>query len=143
MGATPLMTGTKSRCTLFVANTKRVIVVESFNVKQDADVFSDGVCGEDRNRPGKEINLYNIGLKLFNESTDTLRDVMGYDEGLDSDDVQDVVFGLLMRDKRGRQDLFKADECVIDDWEWAQSGRTARAMLTVPIRARYFKRVAT
>lgn len=132
------MTGRGATLVLFVDAAKvDALDVESWDLKLDAEIIKDDVNGEDRSRLDKEINFYSLKVKCFNQTAAKLKIVLRYDASLDADSQPDVAFGLKLKDKRGGQELFSLTEGSIDDWSWAQSGRTARGMLEIPMRFRY------
>jgi len=134
------MNGKGAFLTLFVGDTKTApLSAESWNVKRVAEEIADGVNGEDRERLDSETKHYELSVKCFNETVEKLKTLLGYDASLDNSNQPEVSFGLKLRDKAGKSDLFGMTECSIGSWEWASGGQTARSMLTIPIRARYFK----
>lgn len=135
--------GKDSTLVLFVKQVKvAALDVQEYTVKVDIEKIADDVDGEDRSRLDKVINFYDISLKLFNATGDKLITVLDYDITLDTNQQPQVDFGFQLKEIGGSTRQFAAEECVIDDWEWAGGGRKDRSMLTVPIRARYFKKLA-
>jgi hypothetical protein len=51
--------------------------------------------------------------------------------------------GFLVKPNNATRAAFQASGISIDDWQWNMSGRTDRAMLTVPLRAQRFEEVPT
>jgi hypothetical protein len=131
--------GRHSTLTLFIKGSKVApLTAESYDLKQDADDIADGVNGESRDRLDKEIKFYTLTIKCFNENADKLKELLSYDEALDDDEQKAVQFGLKLKEQSGSSS-FTLTECVIGGWSWAGGQRTARAMLDIPIRARFCK----
>jgi hypothetical protein len=134
------MKGKGARLALFIGGVKvDAIDVESWDLSEEAEEIKDDVNGEDRSRPDKVINLYKLSLKCFNATSDKLKALLQYDKNLDDNAQPVVAFGLKLTDEQNGSDQFGLKECVIDAWKWASGGRTARQMLDIPIRGRYFE----
>jgi hypothetical protein len=136
------MKGKDSVLVLFVKQVKvAALDVQEYTLKPDIEKIADDVDGEDRSRPDKVINLYDLSLKCFNATADKLVTILDYDVTLDTNEQPQVDFGLQLKEIGGGTRQFALEECVIDDWEWAGGGRKDRSMLSIPIRGRYFKKL--
>lgn len=135
--------GKDSTLVLFIKQVKvAALDVQEYTVKQDIEKIADDVNGEDRSRPDKVINFFDISLKCFNATGDKLKLLLGYDADLDVNQQPQVDFGFQLKEIGGGGSQFAGEESVIDDWEWAGGGRKDRSMLTIPLRCRYFKPLA-
>ncbi len=134
--------GTHSTVTLFIGGSKTPpLTTESWSIKKNVEEISDGVNGESSDRLDSELKSYSLSLKCFNEDASKLALLVGYDQNLIDDAPPTIQFGLKIKETSGSRS-FTLLECVIDGWEWANGGRTARQMLTIPIRARRLKGLA-
>jgi hypothetical protein len=134
------MKGKGATLTLFIDGEKvDALDVETWDVAPDVTKIQDDVNGEKRSRLDKVTNFYNLSLTCFNATADKLKKILLYDEALDDNDQQQVVFGVKLKDEQGGADRFKLGGCIIDDWKWASGKRTDRSMLTIPIRGDNFK----
>ena len=131
--------GRHSKVTLFIDGSKTApLTCESWSIKKNTEEISDGVNGESADRLDSELKSYALSLKCFNESADKLKTMINYDQSLIDDDMPKIQFGVKIVETSGSTSATLL-ECVIDGWEWASGGRTARQMLTIPIRARQIK----
>lgn len=136
------MTGRQAKLTLFTQGDKAPpFLCDSWNVGQDADAFSDGVCGEDRDRLGKEIKSYTFSAAIFVPDLEMTLRILKYDIALDSDEAPSCEFGLILTPPGGTSALFTMTEGSLDNWKLSAGGRTARIKIDVPMRFRYFKKV--
>ncbi len=128
--------GTHAIVSLFIKGSKvDSIDAESWNVKEEGEAIKDGVNGEDSDRLDWEHSHVSISLKCFNQDAKKLKAVVAYNKSLRDDDQPKVQFGVKIKEVGGSTTV-TVKECVIDGWEWASGGRTARQMLTIPIRGR-------
>lgn len=133
------MNGKGAFLTLFIGDTKfPPVEAESWDLEEISDEINDGVNGEDRERLDHEIRHYKLTLKCFNSTAKKLKTILKYNEDRDAQNQQEISFGLKLRDKNGQSDLFSLVECDMAGWKWASGGMTARQMLDIPIRGRYF-----
>lgn len=134
------MNGKGAFLTLYIEDTKfPPLEAESWDLSEEAEEINDGVNGEDRERLDHEIKHYKLSVKCFNSTAEKLKTLLRYNEDRDAQNQQEATFGLKLRDKSGASDLFALTECDISGWKWASGGMTARGMLDIPIRGRYFQ----
>lgn len=137
------MKGKDSTLVLFVKQIKvAALDVQEYELGPDVEKIADDVDGEDRSRLDKVINFYNLSLKCFNATGDKMIMLLDYDVTVDTNNQPQVDFGLQLKEIGGSKRQFGLEECVIDDWKWAGGGRKDRSMLTIPIRGRYYKKLA-
>lgn len=140
--AEKFMNGKGAFLSLFVGDDKfPPVEAESWDLEEVAEEINDGVNGEDRERLDHEIKHYKLSITCFNSTSDKLKKILKYNEDQDAQNQQAVDFGLKLRDKAGKADLFSLTECDIANWKWASGGQTARQKLTIPVRGRYFKKL--
>ncbi len=134
--------GTQALVTLFLSGVKTPpLDCESWSIKKNTEEISDGVNGESADRLDSELKSYSLSLKCFNQNADKLKLLVEYDQNLIDDEQPTIQFGVKIKEVGGSSS-FTLLECVIDGWEWASGGRTARQMVTIPIRARQIKGLA-
>ena len=146
MAAAPFFKGKNVVMQLFIdgAPVGDDIAVKSFSAKPNVTTIADGVGGEDRDRLDVEVNFYELKLECFQVDPQKLLNVLSDQENVDAGGMPtSKEFAMVIKPANGAKAGFKGTECTIDDWEFAFSGRTDRAMFTIPVRSRYFKAVAT
>ena len=137
------MNGKGAFLTLFLGGVKlEPLEVESWDLGPVVEKIEDNVCGEDRARLDREVSHYTLNLTCFNSTAKKLKELLRYDQLVDNNEQPSVDLGLRLTDKSNGRSLYSCTEGVIDDWKWAQGGRTARAKTTIPIRVRHAKPIA-
>lgn len=118
--------------------------VMSWSVKPEGTKANDGVCGEDRDRLQYIINNYAIQIEAKQQTIKLLEAFLEDQANKDARAIDlSKALGFLVYPLNGTQAAFQADEIVLDDWTWAVRGRAERNDISMPLRARYFKALAT
>lgn len=147
MGAAPFFKGKNCIVQLFIggAPVGDDIAVKSFSAKPNVTTIADGVGGEDRDRLDVEVNFYELKIECFaGVDPQKLLNLLADQENVDAGGMPtSKQFAMVIKPANGGKAGFKGTEATVDDWEFAFSGRVDRAMITIPVRCRYFRPVAT
>lgn len=142
---TPFWSG-KNATLVFLRDSKKIQFKDrTWSVKQRGVDAEDQVGGEDRARFQTIVDGYDIEIEAYMEDVEELKALI-----LDTADrdtrtqPKDIGVGMLIKPNNGTRAAFQASQVTIGLWEFnGNPGRTERAMLRVPLRARFFDSVAT
>jgi hypothetical protein len=142
MADVPFFRGKDAVFRLFQDGRERILNAKTWSVKRNAATGSDGVNGEDRDRPYSVTNSYDLSVTCYQRDATILIALL---DDQANDDAQvtplDKSVGISIRILDGSRAAFVAKEVTHGAWELNQGGRTEAVMLTVPMTARYFSKV--
>lgn len=125
-------------------NAKVVLNTKSWSCKPNVTEVADGVCGEDRDRLDSQVNYYELQVEAFLSDLKPviamLADTANRDQNVLPLRKQAT---LSIKPNDGSKVAFAASEVTIGAWELSVAGRTDRAMIKIPLRARYFDQTPT
>lgn len=142
--AAPFWSGKNSKFLFFYDGQQVTLHVQNWSVKPNVTEAADGVCGEDRDRLQTMVNFYEISVTAWNTDLAPVEKLLA---NIDNNDAnvqpKDKTAVLSIKPNDGTSAAFVASEISIGAWELSVGGRTERATLTVPMRARFFKPAPT
>lgn len=142
--AGPHWGGRNSTFSFYLNNDKIVLNVKSWSCKPNVTEVADDVCGEDRARLDSQTNYYEVQVEAFLAD---LKPVIAMLSDTANRDQNVLPFrkqvALSIKPNDGSKVAFAASEMVLGAWELSVAGRTDRAMIKIPLRARYFDQTPT
>jgi hypothetical protein len=139
----PFFRGKDAVFRLFMDGRERILNAKTWSAKRNTTDGADGVNGEDRDRPYSVTNFYDLSVTCYQKDASILLALL---EDQDNDDAGvlplDKAVGLNIKIQDGSRAAFVAKEVTLGAWELNQGGRADAVMLTIPLRARYFSKVA-
>jgi hypothetical protein len=136
----PFFRGKDARFRFFFDGTERVLRAKTWDVSRNASKHADGVNGEDRDRLDSVTNYFEASVTAFQEDVAAWRWLLSDIENKDAQTLPlDKGAAITIKIIDGSKAAFVLDEVEVDDWKIAQGGRAEAVMLTIPLRARYFK----
>ena len=143
MSDTPFFRGKDAVFRLFQDGKEELLNAKTWSVKRNTSDGADGVNGEDRDRPYSVTNYYELSVTCYQRDVAVLLALL---DDQSNDDAQTTplnkAVGINIRIQDGSRAAFVAKEVTLGAWELNQGGRPDAVMLTVPLRARYFSKVA-
>ena len=142
----PFWSGKNATVSFFMDGANKVpVVVESWSCKPNVTAVNDGVNGEDRDRLQTMVNYYQFTLNCKQEG---VKDLLKLLVNIKNDDQNTLPLNkglaFIIKPNDGTTSMFQVSgDVTVDDWEWANSGRTDRQKLTIPMRSQYFTEVPT
>lgn len=142
---TPFWAG-RNATLVFLRDSKKVEFKDkTWSVKQRGVEASDNVGGEDRSREQTIVDGYDIEIEAFMEDLQELLVLL--DDVAQRDtrtQPKEIGVGMLIKPNNGTRVAFQASQVTFGLFEFnGNPGRTERAMLRVPLKARYFDAVPT
>ena len=140
----PFWSGKNAQVSFFIDGSNKVPVdVESWSCKPNVTTCNDGINGESRDRLQTIVNYYQITLNCKQQN---LKDLDKLFENTANDDTNAPPLSkglmIIIKPLDGTTSVYQLDgDVTIDDWEWANSGRSDRQKLTIPIRAQNVTKV--
>jgi hypothetical protein len=138
----PFFRGKDATFRLFQDGKEVLVNAKTWSVKRNTTDGSDGVNGEDRDRPYSVTNFYDLSATCYQRDAKILVALL---DDQDNDDAQvaplDKAVGINIKIIDGSRAAFVAKEVTLGAWELNQGGRTEAVMLTIPLRARYFSKI--
>ncbi len=143
MPDTPFFRGKDAVFRLFMDGRERLLNAKTWSAKRNTTDGADGVNGEDRDRPYSVTNFYDLSVTCYQKDASILLALLEDQANDDADAAPlDKAVGLNIRIQDGSRAAFVAKEVTLGAWEFNQGGRADAVMLTIPLRARYFSKVA-
>jgi hypothetical protein len=144
MSDTPFFRGKDAVLRLFQDGKEALLNAKTWSVKRNTSDGADGVNGEDRDRPYSVTNFYELSVTCFQRDASVLLALL---DDQTNDDAQVTplakAVGINIRIQDGSRVAFVAKEVTLGAWEFSQGGRPDAVMLTIPLRARYFAKIAS
>ena len=142
--AGPHWGGRNSQFSFYHNNDKVVLNVKSWSCKPNVTEVADDVCAEDRSRLDSFVNYYELQVEAFLADLKPVIAMLADTANRD----QNVLplrkqVALAIKPNDGSKVAFAASEMSIGAWELSVAGRTDRAMIKIPLRARYFDQTPT
>ena len=139
----PFFRGKDAVFRLFMDGRERLLNAKTWSVKRNTTDGADGVNGEDRDRPFSVTNLYDLSVTCYQKDASILLALLEDQANDDADAAPlDKAVGINIRIQDSSRAAFVAKEVTLGAWELNQGGRADAVMLTIPLRARYFSKVA-
>ena len=143
MSDIPFFRGKDAVFRLFMDGRERLLNAKTWSVKRNTTDGADGVNGEDRDRPFSVTNLYDLSVTCYQKDASILLALLEDQANDDADAAPlDKAVGINIRIQDSSRAAFVAKEVTLGAWELNQGGRADAVMLTIPLRARYFSKVA-
>jgi hypothetical protein len=143
MGSKPFWSGRSAKLKLFVDGQAVTINVTQWSISPYGTEAQDTVCGDVRSENQTLVEGYNIGITCLMRDVDEINILVGNTE---NDDALVMPFstsmGFLLKPLDGTTKAFSADAVTIGLWEWAVGGQSERSTVTIPMKARYVKKVS-
>ena len=142
--AGPHWSGRQAVFSFYLDNDKVVLNTKSWSCKPNVTEIADGVCGEERDRLDTVTNYYELQVEAFLADLKPviamLKDTANRDQNVLPLKKQAT---LTIKPNDGSKFAFVASEMTLGAWELAVAGRNDRAMIKIPLRARYFDQAPT
>jgi hypothetical protein len=140
----PFWSGKNATVSFFIDGSNKVpVTIESWSVKPNVTAINDGIGGEDRDRLQTITNYYQCTLNCKQVNVADLIQILANSANDDTNALPlNKGLSFLIQPNDGTYASFQfSGDITVDDWEWANSGRTDRQKLTIPLRAQYFTQV--
>lgn len=143
MPTTPFASGKNHKLVFILNDDKVTLFPRTWNVKENATISADPVNGEDRDRLQKVVNFYEMSVNAYVDTFKPLDALIANSKHLDLlTGAQPAGIAMMIYPNDGTKALYQGRELSIDDWEYNPGERATRAMMTIPIRFRYFDKAA-
>lgn len=142
--AGPHWSGRNSVFSFYLDDDKCILNTKSWSCKPNVTEVTDDVCGEDRSRLDSTVNFFELQVEGFLSDLKPviamLRDIANRDANVLPLRKQAA---LSIKPNDGSKVAFAASEVTLGAWELSVAGRNDRAMIKIPLRARYFDQTPT
>ena len=112
--------------------------VMSWTLTHNVEAVSDGVCGEDADRPDHIHKTWTLQLTMQFVTYEKLKAYINYRADVDSQSTPEQAVGIKLQPRaKGKTVLYSLTECSLGGMGLNASGRTNRTQMTMPVVARY------
>jgi len=139
----PFWSGRSSTLKLFVDEQSVTINVQQWSIAPFGTEAQDSLCGDIRAENQTLVEGYNISITCLMRDAEPIRVLLANTE---NDDLLVMPFrtevGLMIKPLDGTAHGYSVSEVTIGLWELAVGGQSERATVTIPMKARFVKKVA-
>lgn len=145
MAPNPFIKGRNVTLTVLLAgeNAKAnniIVQAKSFTVKPNGVDIADDILGQDRSDIDYEINFFDVSMSLLIRDLKLLRAALKMQAQRDLQvAMAESAIAVVIKPNDGTREVFQLRQFVLGGWELGFGGRTDRAEMPFPGRARYFE----
>lgn len=128
---------------LYQSNNQSISIrVKSFSIEEEGTEGYDEVCGENRGRPFKVTDGFNIGFEAYTEDESLVNDFLAAIQNADASLAPFVKnVGFVVRKLDGTRVAYKASELTPRLMKLSSGSRTDALMFPSGFRAKFFESV--